>query len=88
MSEDSIRVSPGRPVGGGSDHSRGAHDVNREIERFPVALIVMAVLSVAILIAAQIDDGFGAHRAWLYVTILGAAYIVSRGLADRDHHHH
>ena len=84
MSEDSIRVSPGRPVGGGS---RGSHDVNREIERFPVALIVMAVLSIAILIAAQIDDGFGAHRAWLYVTILGAAYILSRGLARHDHHH-
>ena len=87
MSEDSIRVSPGRPVGGGSS-SRGSHDVNREIERFPVALIVLAVLSLAVLIAAQIDDGFGAHRAWLYVTILGAAYILSRGLAARHDHHH
>ncbi len=81
MSEDSIRVSPGRPVGG----SRGSsHDVNRELEKFPVALIVLIVLSLAILLAAQIDDGFGAHRAWLYVTILGAAYIVSRGLARND----
>ncbi len=83
MSEDSIRVSPGRPVGGGS---RGSHD--RDLERLPLALIVLGVLSLAILIAAQIDDGFGAHRAWLYVTILGAAYIVSRGLAHHDHHHH
>ena len=35
----------------------------------------------AILIAALIADNFGAPRAWLYVTILAAAYIVSRGLA-------
>ena len=81
MSEDSIRVSPGRPVGGGRSSAA------RDLERQPLALIVLAVLSVAILIAAQIDDGFGAHRAWLYVTILGAAYIISRGLAAHDHHH-
>lgn len=79
MSEDSIRVSPGRPVGAGS----GRSDVARDLERLPLALIVLALLSLAILIAAQIDDGFGAHRAWLYVTILGAAYILSRGLAHR-----
>ena len=81
MTEDSIRVSPGRPVGGG-------RSARNDLERLPLALIVLGVLSLAILIAAQIDDGFGAHRAWLYVTILGAAYIISRGLAARDHHHH
>ena len=84
MSEDSIRVSPGRPVGSGSS---GRSNGTRDLERQPLALIVLAVISLAVLIAAQIDDGFGAHRAWLYVTILGAAYIISRGLADRDHHH-
>jgi hypothetical protein len=36
---------------------------------------------VAILIAALIADNFEAPRAWLYATILGAAYMVSRGLA-------
>jgi hypothetical protein len=82
MSEDSIRVSPGRPVGGS-----GRSNATRDLERQPLALIVMAVLSIAILIAAQVDDGFDAHSSWLYVTILGAAYIISRGLADRDHHH-
>ena len=86
MSEDSIRVSPGRPVGGGSGRSAG--NVERDLERLPLSLIVLGVLTLAILLAAQIDDGFSAHRAWLYVTILGAAYIVSRGLAHRDHHHH
>ena len=78
MTEDSIRVSPGRPTGGGL----GAAD--RDLERLPLSLIVLAVLSLAILLAAQIDDGFGAHHAWLYVTILGAAFIVSRGLARHD----
>ena len=85
MSEDSIRVSPGRPVG--SDRDRGRNAGN-DLERLPLSLIVLGLLSVAILLAAQIDDGFGAHRAWLYVTILGAAYIISRGLAHHDHHHH
>ena len=82
MSEDSIRVSPGRPVGGNRSTP------TRDLERLPLSLIVLGVLSLAILLAAQIDDGFGAHRAWLYVTILGAAYILSRGLADHGHHHH
>lgn len=80
MTEDSIRVSPGRPVGGGSGRT-AQHD----LERLPLSLIVLGVLSLAILLAAQIDDGFGAHRAWLYVTILGAAYIISRGLAHHGH---
>ena len=84
MSEDSIRVSPGRPVGGSSGRSTAA----RDLERQPLALIVLVLISLAVLIAAQIDDGFGAHRAWLYVTILGAAYIISRGLAHHGHDHH
>ena len=79
MTEDSIRVSPGRPVGGGRSPA------GRDLERLPLSLIVMVVLSVLVLISAQIDDGFGADRAWFFVTILGAAFIVSRGLARRDH---
>ncbi len=79
MTEDSIRVSPGRPVGDG-------RSAGRDLDRQPLALIVLALLSLAILLAALIDEGFGASRAWLYVTILGAAFIVSRGLAA--HHHH
>ncbi len=85
MSEESIRVSPGRPVGGSGG---GRSNATRDLERLPLSLIVLGVLTLAILLAAQIDDGFGAHRAWLYVTILGAAYIISRGLAHHGHHHH
>ena len=79
MSEDSIRVSPGRPVGGS-----GRSAATRDLERLPLSLIVLGVLSLAILLAAQIDEGFGAAHAWQYVTILGAAFILSRGLARRD----
>ncbi|MDP4333392.1 hypothetical protein Q7F20_08410 [Curtobacterium sp. A7_M15] len=49
---------------------------------------VWLVVSVAILIAAAVVDnadrghtGFGADQAWLYVAVVTAAYIVSRGIA-------
>ena len=76
MTDDSIRVSPGRPVGGRS--------AGNDLERLPLSLIVLGVISLAVLLAAQIDEGFGAGQAWLYVTLLGAAFIISRGL---DHSH-
>jgi uncharacterized membrane protein AbrB (regulator of aidB expression) len=41
----------------------------------------MVILIVAILIAAAVSDSLGDRRAWLLVTVIGAAYIVSRGLA-------
>ena len=49
-------------------------------------LLVFLVLAIGIFIAAEDvgssgDNAFASQRAWLYVTILGAAYIVSRGLA-------
>lgn len=53
---------------------------------------VWLVVSVAILIAAAVTDNgdddqrFGADHAWLYVAIVTAAYIVSRGLAKAGVH--
>jgi hypothetical protein len=44
-------------------------------------LAVLALFTAAILVAALVDDDFGAARAWTLVTVLAAAYIVSRGLA-------
>jgi hypothetical protein len=35
----------------------------------------------AILIAAAVSDSFGDVRAWTLVTVVAAAYILSRGLA-------
>lgn len=53
---------------------------------------VWLVVSIAILIAAAVTDNgddnqrFGADHAWLYVAIVTAAYIVSRGLAKAGVH--
>jgi hypothetical protein len=41
----------------------------------------MVVLIIAILIAAAISDTLEDRRAWTLVTIVGAAYILSRGFA-------
>jgi len=41
----------------------------------------MVVLILAVLIAAAISDTLGDRRAWTLATIIGAAYIVSRGFA-------
>ncbi len=43
--------------------------------------LTLVVGVVALLIAALVADNFDAPRAWLYATILAAAYMVSRGLA-------
>ncbi|WP_309069074.1 hypothetical protein [Microbacterium sp.] len=49
--------------------------------------IAFVVVSLAVLIAAAVVDngedgqGFGADKAWLYVTILAVGYMISRGLA-------
>jgi hypothetical protein len=58
-------------------------------------LIAYVVVALGVLIASAIVDqnedgqGFGADKAWLYVTLLTIGYLISRGLAkagsyDRD----
>jgi hypothetical protein len=42
------------------------------------------VTALGIGIAAAADDAFGARSAWLFITILASAYIVSRGLAKKE----
>ena len=49
-------------------------------------LLVFLLLAAGVFIAAEHvgtsgDNAFTAQRAWLYVTILGSAYMISRGLA-------
>ena len=41
----------------------------------------MGGVIVAILIAAAVSDSLGDVRAWTLVTVVAAAYIISRGLA-------
>jgi hypothetical protein len=41
----------------------------------------MVILIVGILIAAAVSDSLDDVRAWTLVTVVGAAYIISRGIA-------
>ncbi len=45
---------------------------------------VMALTSLAILIATAIEDGFPAQAGWTLITVLASSYILSRGLAKRE----
>jgi len=40
------------------------------------------VVTIAVLIAAQVADGFDAKEAWFFVTLLTIGYLVSHGLAQ------
>jgi len=46
--------------------------------------LVLAVLAIAILVAGAIAEDIDGALAWTLVAVLGAAYILSRGLARRD----
>ena len=81
MTVDSIRVTAGRPganPGGGATARRGGLPV-------PSELLVLVATVVAVLVAAAVDDEFGSTLAWPLVTLLAAAYILSRGLVTRGH---
>ena len=58
----------------------GAHD---ETKWAPLTteFWAMVILIAAILIASAVSDSLGDRRAWQLVTVIGAAYIVSRGIA-------
>jgi hypothetical protein len=62
------------------DRTTGPHD---ETKWAPLTteFWAMVVLIVAILIAAAISDSLDDIRAWTLVTVIGAAYILSRGIA-------
>ena len=47
----------------------------------------MLVLIAAVLIAAAVSDNLSDVRAWTLVTIIGAAYILSRGFAKMGTDH-
>jgi len=79
----------------GNQHSRSPFTVKSALKT--TEFWVLVVLSVALLIAAAVTDqgddgqGFGSQDAWRFVTILGAAYMISRGLTkfggrdEKDH---
>lgn len=71
--EGPIRVTARSPMAGGH---RGGLGFLRTSE-----FLVLAVLTIALLIASAVAEDFDAARAWTLVAVLGAAYILSRGLA-------
>ena len=74
------RTEPGYRVEELGDRVTGSHD---ETKWAPLTTEFWAMLGLiaAILIAAAASDSLQDVRAWLYVTVIGAAYIVSRGIA-------
>jgi uncharacterized membrane protein AbrB (regulator of aidB expression) len=68
------------------ERATGAHD---ETKWAPLTteFWAMVILIVAILIAAAVSDSLNDRRAWLLATIIGAAYIVSRGIAKAGTDH-
>ena len=86
----------------GSNQSQKKDAFSNRLKEIPSELLVFALTSLALLIAAAVTDrgddnqGFGAQDAWKYVTALAIAYIISRGLTkfsryrrdDHDHDHH
>ena len=68
-------------------HQTAGHQVARRVSTETKAavktteLIAFVVVTVAMLIASQIADGFDAQHAWLYASLLTIGYMVSRGLA-------
>jgi hypothetical protein len=97
MTEDAIRVSPrtpsdagadrvaGRGGGGGRPAGRGGRGGGLPVT---TELVVFAAIALAVLIAAAVAENFSSTAAWTMVTVLAAAYILSRGLAKHEHPHH
>lgn len=78
-------TDPAGPVGTTPTHRTIWSETKSALKTTEFA--VWLVVSIAVLIAAAVTDGgddgqrFGADHAWLYVTVVTAAFIVSRGLA-------
>jgi hypothetical protein len=64
----------------GRDEARRSFDETK-LSFKTTEFYAMAGVIVAILAAAAISDSLGDVRAWTLVTVVAAAYIISRGLA-------
>jgi di/tricarboxylate transporter len=62
----------------------GGHQPRRKREKpffLTSEFLTMLALIAAVAIAGAVSDELDARRAWTLITVLGAAYIVSRGLS-------
>jgi hypothetical protein len=73
-------VEPGRRLEEAGDEIAGAHDESRWA-LLTTEFWTMLLLAAVLLVSAAISDSFDDNRAWTLVTVIGAAYILSRGLA-------
>jgi hypothetical protein len=62
------------------DHSRRISTETKAAYK-TTELVAFVVVTIAVLIASQIVDGFDAEHAWLYASLLTIGYMISRGLA-------
>lgn len=73
-----------RAGAGAEGHGRGRGTVRGGKPFFLMSeFLTLVTLTVALLIAASVDDDLGATIVWPLITLLGFGYIVSRGLAKR-----
>jgi hypothetical protein len=72
-----------RPVSGPARQRRTTETkaAFKTTELMAYVAAVAAVLIAALVLDADDAGGMGARQAWLYVTILTAGYMISRGLA-------
>jgi hypothetical protein len=77
---------PGARVEQAGERVTGAHDESKWAP-LTTEFWAMVVLIVAVLIAAAVSDSLEDVRAWTLVTIIGGAYILSRGLAKSGTDH-
>ncbi|MDQ1626632.1 MAG: hypothetical protein QOI54_376 [Actinomycetota bacterium] len=67
--------------------ARAVHTTETKPAFKTTELIAYVLTVIGVLVAAAVIDenqdgqGFGAERAWLYITMLTIGYLVSRGLA-------
>ena len=70
-----------------NDNRRHVETVETKPSFKTTELVAYVVVAIGILIASAVVDqnedgqGFGADKAWFYLTILTVGYMVSRGLA-------
>jgi hypothetical protein len=75
-------------------HARRAATTETKPAFKTTELIAYVVVAIGVLIASAMVDqnedgqGFGADKAWLYVTLLTVGYMVSRGIAKAGSYEH
>ena len=81
-SEDAVRITA-RDPGGTATQGRPPARRGSSGLGVPTELVAFIGTSLAILIACLIADSFDARLAWVLITALAFAYIISRGIAKR-----